>query len=68
MELQLRLQTIHGNAIPINYQYELSSWIYKVIERADAQYSDFLHNKGFEKTAGVSRCSPSRNWMQDLTE
>lgn len=34
--------------LPINYQYELSSWIYKVIERADSKYSDFLHNEGFQ--------------------
>lgn len=48
MELQIKLSLIKGNTLPINYQYQLSSWIYKVIERADSEYSDFLHNKGFQ--------------------
>lgn len=48
MELLLKLSIRNGSYLPINYQYELSSWIYKVIERADPQYSDFLHNHGFE--------------------
>lgn len=48
MELQIKLSLLRGNTLPINYQYELSAWIYKVIERADAEYSDFLHNKGFQ--------------------
>jgi CRISPR-associated endoribonuclease Cas6 len=33
--------------LPVNYQYALSSWIYKVIERSDLAYSEFLHNQGF---------------------
>lgn len=48
MELRLKFGIRSGNFLPINYQYELASWIYKVIERADAQYSDFLHNQGFQ--------------------
>lgn len=48
MELQIKLSLLRGNKLPINYQYELSAWIYKVIERANAEYSDFLHNKGFQ--------------------
>ncbi len=48
MEIRIRLHLRNGSLLPINYQYELSSWIYKVIERADAEYSDFLHNKGFQ--------------------
>lgn len=47
MELLLRFNRIHGNVLPTNYQYALSSWIYKVISRADHAYSDFLHEKGF---------------------
>lgn len=47
MELNLTLSLVKGNLLPINYQYELSSWIYKVIQRADEQYSTFLHEKGF---------------------
>jgi len=35
--------------IPINYQYELSSWIYRVIETADSEFSHFLHSQGYQK-------------------
>lgn len=47
MELQLKFGLRRGNSLPVNYQYELSSWIYKVIQRADHEYSKFLHEKGF---------------------
>ncbi|MEX2233179.1 MAG: hypothetical protein WD824_13535 [Cyclobacteriaceae bacterium] len=47
MELLLKLNRMHGNALPVNYQYPLSSWIYKVISQADEEYSVFLHEKGF---------------------
>jgi len=47
MELQLKFGLRRGNSLPVNYQYELSSWIYKVIQRADHEYSTFLHEKGF---------------------
>lgn len=33
--------------LPINYQYELSAWIYKVIESGDNEYSAWLHENGF---------------------
>ena len=48
MEIKLKFGIRNGCFLPINYQYELSSWIYKVIERADPQYSAFLHNQGFQ--------------------
>jgi len=48
MELKITLTLVKGPYLPINYQYELSSWIYKVIERADSEYSNFLHNEGFQ--------------------
>lgn len=47
MELSLKLTRLRGNILPVNYQYALSSWIYKVIGRADDKYSAFLHEKGF---------------------
>jgi CRISPR-associated endoribonuclease Cas6 len=34
--------------LPINYQYELSAWIYKVVQNADAEYAAFLHRKGHQ--------------------
>lgn len=33
--------------LPLNYQYELSAWIYKRMAAADAAYADFLHQKGY---------------------
>ena len=33
--------------LPINYNYQLSSLIYKILEQSDKQFSNFLHNKGF---------------------
>ncbi len=35
------------NILPINYQYELSGWIYKVIHQGDAMFSEWLHNNGY---------------------
>lgn len=35
--------------IPINYQYPLSSAIYKILNKGDAEYSQFLHEKGYGK-------------------
>ncbi len=36
------------NFLPFNYQYELSSWIYKVISMADTDFSNFLHGSAFQ--------------------
>lgn len=33
--------------LPIDYQYYLSAWIYKVIENADPVFADFLHSTGY---------------------
>jgi CRISPR-associated endoribonuclease Cas6 len=34
--------------IPINYQYELSAWIYARIQQADKEYASFLHEQGYQ--------------------
>jgi CRISPR-associated endoribonuclease Cas6 len=36
--------------IPLNYYYPISAWIYKKIQQAEQNYSDFLHNKGYKKS------------------
>jgi CRISPR-associated endoribonuclease Cas6 len=46
MQFKLTLSGTKGQYIPINYQYPLSACIYKIIERADAAYSLFLHDRG----------------------
>lgn len=33
--------------LPFNYQYPLSSAIYKTIQHADETYAAFLHNRGY---------------------
>jgi len=33
--------------LPVNYQYELSAWIYGVLQNADADYAAFLHGRGY---------------------
>ena len=34
--------------LPINYQYELSSWIYRVLGQADQQFATWLHDQGYQ--------------------
>jgi CRISPR-associated endoribonuclease Cas6 len=33
--------------IPVDYQYTISAWIYRVIGKADAGFSAFLHHQGY---------------------
>jgi len=33
--------------LPVDYQYYISAWIYKVIGQADPGFSDFLHSQGY---------------------
>ncbi len=48
MRLLLTLTTSENNPVlPINYQYPLSAVIYKIIQRADERYAEFLHNQGY---------------------
>lgn len=36
-------------SIPVNYQYPLSSALYKIISKGDEGYAQFLHEKGYGK-------------------
>ncbi len=50
MRCKLRLQVqseTFGNILPINYQYELSAAIYRVLSNANEAYSSWLHENGF---------------------
>ena len=31
----------------MDYQYGLSSWVYRILQTADREFSDFLHNTGY---------------------
>jgi len=37
-----------GTLLPINYQYELSAWIYKVLNDGDPVFSEWLYFKGYK--------------------
>lgn len=39
--------TSRNRILPINYQYPLHSWIYRVIQTVDAEFSRFLHDEGY---------------------
>ena len=36
-----------GQMLPLSYQYELSSWIYQVMGKANSEFSQFLHSQGY---------------------
>ena len=48
MRFKLALFTDQKNALlPFNYQYPLSAAIYKILQRADSEFAQFLHNHGY---------------------
>jgi CRISPR-associated endoribonuclease Cas6 len=48
MRLKITLrQTKPEQVIPLNYQYPLSTVIYKIIESSNSEYAKWLHDKGF---------------------
>lgn len=50
MRFNLKLAACHDTAvIPINYNYPLSSAIYRIIAKGDADYASFLHETGYGK-------------------
>jgi len=50
MRFEITLSLSKKDALlPYNYQYELSSWIYKVFKEADPSYATFLHDIGYQR-------------------
>ncbi len=48
MRLKLRLNVLSKYAvIPLNYQYEMSSWIYKTLNYGNSEFSEWLHSQGY---------------------
>lgn len=48
MRIQLNLSVTGVNrVIPVNYQYELSAWIYKTLYYGDPAFASWLHDKGY---------------------
>jgi CRISPR-associated endoribonuclease Cas6 len=47
MRIKLKLNVQEDdNLLPLNYQYPLSAWIYKIINKADQDYARWLHEEG----------------------
>lgn len=52
MKFKLKLaveKQVFGNILPINYQYELSAVIYRILSSGDKEYTHWLYNNGFSQ-------------------
>ena len=48
MRFELTLnRTTKQRMLPMDYQYYISAWIYKVLNQADKDFAHFLHEKGY---------------------
>ena len=54
--------------VPINYQYQLSAAIYKVLAKASPAYADFLHQRGYPAPSGklLKLFTFSRLWIPNV--
>ncbi len=48
MRLNIHLNCSVGTAIPINYNYQLSSAVYNLLKFGSDEFSTFLHNEGYK--------------------
>ncbi len=65
--LSLNTTKASNSELPLNYQYPLSAAIYKILERADGEYANFLHSTGYEynnKTFKFFTFSDIRTWFR----
>ncbi len=49
MRLHLTLQHRPNQILPINYQYLISSWIYRTLGNANNEFAAWLHENGYER-------------------
>lgn len=51
MQFKITLQNTHNSypVLPVNYQYPLSSALYKIMSKGDKEYAEFLHETGYGK-------------------
>lgn len=47
MRIELTIDHLSNQKLPVNYQYLISSWIYKTLHESDADFADWLHTQGF---------------------
>lgn len=50
MRLNLTLSTRPNARLSFDYQYALQAVIYKIFQKADSTFSDWLHNKGYDSS------------------
>ncbi len=56
MRFELTLnRTTKQRMLPMDYQYYISAWIYKVLKQADKDFASFLHEKGYGKGENSSK-------------
>jgi len=49
MRLKLNLSAGSASTLPINFQYPMSAAIYKILGKADGEFAELLHSKGYGK-------------------
>ncbi len=47
MRFQITLEPTRQGVLPLNYQYELSSWIYKTLNHGNSEFAKWLHREGY---------------------
>ncbi len=47
MRFKITINLVGSAVIPMNYQYELSSWIYSLIYKSDSDFGNWLHETGY---------------------
>lgn len=55
MRFRLQLianKSVFGNKLPINYQYEQSAVIYKILSLGSTQFAEWLHENGYQLVNG----------------
>lgn len=49
LRIKINFELAKGSQLPLNYQYPISSWIYKVIGQANTDFANWLHSKGYQQ-------------------
>jgi len=52
MRIKVLLENSEKIELPVNYNYYLSSVIYKCLNHSDAEYAFFLHEEGYTTSKG----------------
>lgn len=50
MRFIITIENTDVQTVPINYQYPVSAWIYKIFSRADKHFTEWLHDRGYKFT------------------